>query len=52
MIDRGNRELSIQTDFYVRKVPTSKEETIKLFLKLIDGEEGIFLNSLISKDIS
>ena len=52
MIDRGNRELPIQPDFYGRKVPTSKKETIKLCLKQVDGEEGIFLNSCSSKDIS
>ena len=52
MIDRGNRELPIQPDFYGRKVPTSKKETIKLCLKQVDGEEGIFLDSFSSKDIS
>ena len=52
MIDRGSRELSIKNDFYERKVPTSKEETLKLCLKQIDGEEGIFLNRCSSKDIS
>ena len=43
MIDRGHRELPIQPDFYGRKVPTSKKETIQLCLKQVDGEEGIFL---------
>ena len=43
MIDRGHRELPIQPDFYGRKVPTSKNETINLRLKEIDGEEGVFL---------
>ena len=52
MIDRGNRELPIQPDFYGRKVPTSEKETIKLCLKQVDGEEGIFLESFCSKDIS
>ena len=52
MIDRGHRELPIQPDFCGRKVPTSKKETIKLFLKQVDGEEGIFLDSFSSKDIS
>ena len=52
MVDRGHRELPIQPDFYGRKVPTSKKETIELCLKQVDGEEGIFLNSYISKDIS
>ena len=45
MVDRGHRELPIQPDFCGRKVPTSKNETINLFLKQVDGEEGIFLNS-------
>ena len=52
MIDRGHRELPIQPDFYGRKVPTSKKETIQLCLKQVDGEEGIFLDSYSSKDIS
>ena len=45
MIDRGHRELPIQPDFYGRKVPTSKKETINLCLKQVDGVEGIFLDS-------
>ena len=52
MIDRGNRELPTQPDFCGRKVPTSKKETIKLCLKQVDGEEGIFADSCTSKDIS
>ena len=52
MIDRGHRELPIQPDFCGRKVPTSKKETINLCLKQVDGEEGIFLDSSSSKDIS
>ena len=43
MIDRGHRELPIQPDFYGRKVPTSKNESINLRLKKIDSEEGVFL---------
>ena len=45
MIDRGHRELPIQPDFYGKKVPTRKNEAIKLCLKQVDGEEGIFLDS-------
>tara|TARA_Y100000994_G_scaffold242100_1_gene238653 strand:+ start:579 stop:1139 length:561 start_codon:yes stop_codon:yes gene_type:complete len=51
MIDRGHRELPIQPDFFGRKVPTSKKENIKLCLKQVDGEEGIFLDSYSSKDM-
>ena len=43
MIDRGHRELPIQPDFCGRKVSTSKNESINLCLKQIDGEEGVFL---------
>ena len=43
MVDRGHREVPIQPDFCGRVVPTSKEESIDLRLKDVDGEEGIFL---------
>ncbi len=43
MVDRGHREVPIQPDFCGRVVPTSKDETIDLRLREVDGEEGIFL---------
>ena len=43
MVDRGHRELPIQPDFCGRTVPTSKNESINLRLKNVDGEEGVFL---------
>ena len=43
MVDRGHREVPIQPDFCGRVVPTSKDETIHLRLREVDGEEGIFL---------
>ena len=43
MVDRGHREVPIQPDFYGRAVPTSKDETIDLRLREVDGEEGIYL---------
>ena len=44
MVDRsGHRELPIQPDFYGRKVPTKRTETIELKLNQIDGEEGVYL---------
>ena len=43
MVDRGHRELPIQPDFCGRVVPTSRQETIQLCLRSIDGEEGIYL---------
>ena len=52
MVDRGHRELPIQPDFCGKKVPTSKNESIKLRLNNVDNEEGVFLNSYLSEDIS
>jgi len=43
MVDRGHRELPIQPDFYGKKVPTCKNESIYLRLKNVDNEEGVFL---------
>ena len=43
MVDRGHREVPIQPDFCGRVVPTSKDESIDLRLKEVDGDEGIFL---------
>ncbi len=47
MVDRGHRELPIQPDFCGRRVPTSKNESINLRLKKVDGEEGVFLSSKV-----
>ncbi len=52
MVDRGHRELPIQPDFCGKKVPTSKNESISLRLNNIDNEEGVFLESLSSENIS
>ena len=43
MVDRGHRELPIQPDFYGKRVPTSKNESISLRLNNVDNEEGVFL---------
>ncbi|MCS5698414.1 bifunctional pyr operon transcriptional regulator/uracil phosphoribosyltransferase PyrR [Cyanobium sp. FGCU-52] len=43
MVDRGHRELPIQPDFCGRIVPTSRQETIQLCLRDVDGEEGVYL---------
>lgn len=43
MVDRGHRELPIQPDFCGRIVPTSRQETIELCLRDVDGSDGVFL---------
>ena len=52
MVDRGNRELPIHPDFCGIKVPTKENETIYVRLKNVDDEEGVFLSSFSSEDIS
>ncbi len=52
MVDRGHRELPIQPDFCGKKVPTSKSESISVRLNIVDNEEGVFLSSNGSEDIS
>jgi pyrimidine operon attenuation protein/uracil phosphoribosyltransferase len=43
MVDRGHRELPIQPDFCGRIVPTTRQESIQLCLRSVDGEEGVYL---------
>jgi pyrimidine operon attenuation protein/uracil phosphoribosyltransferase len=43
MVDRGHRELPIQPDFCGRVVPTSRQESIQVQLRSVDGVEGVFL---------
>ena len=43
MVERGHRELPIHPDFCGKKVPTSKNKSISLRLKIVDNEEGVFL---------
>lgn len=43
MVDRGHRELPIQPDFCGRVVPTTRQESIQLCLRSVDGEEGVYL---------
>ena len=43
MVDRGHRELPIQPDYCGRVVPTSRQESIQLCLRSVDGQEGVYL---------
>lgn len=47
IIDRGGRELPICPDFVGEKVICSENENVAVFIKEIDGEEGVFI---IGKD--
>lgn len=43
VIDRGHRELPVQADFVGKKVPTSKNEVVKVFLKEIDDKDEVVI---------
>jgi pyrimidine operon attenuation protein/uracil phosphoribosyltransferase len=41
LIDRGHRELPIRADFVGKNIPTSKDETVKVHLAEIDGNDAV-----------
>lgn len=43
LVDRGHRELPIHPDFTGKKLPTAKEEQVKVYLQDIDGRDGVEL---------
>jgi pyrimidine operon attenuation protein/uracil phosphoribosyltransferase len=46
LIDRGLREFPIQADYIGKKVPTSRNEEIKVRVQEIDKEDGVWLVEL------
>ena len=47
LIDRGHRELPIQSTFTGRMVPTSRREIIEVKLNEVDGQEQVLLVELV-----
>lgn len=43
LVDRGHRELPIRADYVGKNVPTSSEETVRVRLVNVDGEEGVWI---------
>ena len=43
LIDRGHRELPIRADYTGKNIPTSKSETVNVFLTEIDGEDLVVI---------
>ncbi len=43
LVDRGHRELPIHPDFTGKKLPTAKEEMVKVYLQDFDGRDGVEL---------
>jgi pyrimidine operon attenuation protein/uracil phosphoribosyltransferase len=47
LVDRGHRELPIRADHVGKNVPTSREETVRVHLEEIDGEDGVEIERLV-----
>lgn len=45
LVDRGHRELPIHPDFTGKKLPTAKEEQVKVYLQDLDGRDAVELIS-------
>ena len=45
LIDRGHRELPIRADYTGKNIPTSKLESVSVFLTEIDGEDLILIRN-------
>ena len=43
LVDRGHREVPIHPDFIGKKLPTAKEEIVKVYLQDIDGKDRVEL---------
>lgn len=41
LVDRGHRELPIRADFVGKNVPSSKDESVRLFLEEVDGQSCV-----------
>lgn len=43
LVDRGHREVPIHPDFIGKKLPTAKEEQVKVYLQDFDGRDAVEL---------
>jgi pyrimidine operon attenuation protein/uracil phosphoribosyltransferase len=43
LVDRGHRELPIRADHVGKNVPTSREETIRVHLREVDGSDEVLI---------
>ena len=48
LVDRGHRELPIRADFVGKNLPTADTERVTVHLREIDGEEGVWIETLDS----
>lgn len=45
LIDRGHREIPIRPDYVGKNLPTSLEETVKVRVREVDGEDTVFIET-------
>jgi pyrimidine operon attenuation protein/uracil phosphoribosyltransferase len=45
LVDRGHRELPIRADYVGKNLPTSAEQSVRVRLREIDAEDGVWLDS-------
>lgn len=43
LVDRGHRELPIRPDFVGKNIPTAMDEQVAVYVKEVDGKDGIDL---------
>lgn len=43
LVDRGHREVPIHPDFVGKKLPTAREEKVKVYTQEVDGRDGVEL---------
>jgi pyrimidine operon attenuation protein/uracil phosphoribosyltransferase len=41
LVDRGHRELPVRADHVGKNVPTAREETVRVHLAEVDGDDGV-----------
>ena len=44
LVDRGHRELPIRADYVGKNLPTSHDETVRVRLSELDGEDGVWID--------
>jgi len=49
LIDRGHRELPVRADYVGKNIPTSRAEKVEVYVKEVDGEDGVAIKNSTEK---
>ena len=47
LVDRGHRELPIRADYVGKNLPTARDETVRVRVHDIDGQEGVWIERTV-----